>query len=78
MLKLLRIKVARSEYGYALLENGSIILIRPVIANVLEAEPRYSTGPQFVSQHSVIVSVISPRDLKEKVKDKPVPVDENF
>ncbi len=60
------------------MEDGTIVLIRPVIVNVIETGPKYPTGPSFMTQNQIVVTVITPPELKEVVKDKPRPTGTNF
>jgi len=69
---LVKIRVARSEFGYARLSDGTTIYIRAIILDVNEVSLT-PVGPDLGIVYNVMVSVRSPSDLRERVKGKSLP-----
>ncbi len=66
-------KVIRSEIGVLKLDDGTTAYLRVIITRIKEGG-RLPTGLQLNIGHSVIIDVNSPDELKEVVKDKPIPM----
>jgi len=68
----MKIRVVRSEFGYARLSDGTTISIRAIVLDVNEVSLT-PVGPDLGIVYNVMVSVRSPSDLRERVKGKPLP-----
>jgi len=62
----------RSKFGYAKLSDGTTISIRAIIIDINEVSLT-PVGPDLGIAYNVMVSVRSPSDLRERVKEKPLP-----
>jgi len=67
-----RFEVVKSVPGYIRLADGSSITIRLVVFDIEEVG-WLPTGLQLGIGHTVVLSVSAPRDLRERVEDKPLP-----
>jgi hypothetical protein len=65
-------KVVEGNVGYVRLSDGTLIGIHASITNIQEGSLK-PTGPDLQLGFSVSFSVNSPGELKELVKDKPLP-----
>ena len=65
--------VIKNIPGYIKLSDGTELILRVIIGVIDELE-RTPTGLSLGVGHRVIISAFAPKELKEKVKDKPQPV----
>jgi len=65
-------EVEREEWGTYLLEDGTKLMIRLIVTDVIKLGEDV-IGPKLKVGGTAVFRVISPSELKEKVKGKPEP-----